>query len=70
MADHQLMPEDRSADVGAAAAYAAAERRREILSNAKLAWLVAFDEFKLQEASYPSLTAREGALHGGRANLS
>lgn len=51
MASSQLMQEDSGAGIGAAAAYAAAERRRALLDDAKAAWLIAFDEFKLQEAS-------------------
>ncbi|MGD0198183.1 MAG: hypothetical protein ABSC56_09800 [Solirubrobacteraceae bacterium] len=61
MASPQLVQEDRGAGIGAAAAYAAAARRRELLSDAKVAWLDAFAEFKDQEArrSDPLRAARD-----------
>jgi len=49
MASSQLSYTDHDA-VGAAAAFAAAERRRTILCDAKAAWLLAFDAFKAEEA--------------------
>jgi hypothetical protein len=52
MSSTQLEREDRAGQVGAAAALEAAERRRAMLSDAKHEWLLAFDEFKRQEARF------------------
>jgi hypothetical protein len=41
---------DHAGSVGAAAAFAAADRRRAALAEAKAAWLAAFDAFKAEEA--------------------
>ena len=41
--------EDRPATIGAAAAFAAADRRRAALCDAKQAWMLAFDAFKAEE---------------------
>ena len=42
--------EDLFGAIGAAAAFAAADRRRAALCDAKQAWLEAFDAFKAEEA--------------------
>jgi hypothetical protein len=41
---------DSRPHIGAAAALAAAERRRALLTDAKEAWLTEFEEFKRSEA--------------------
>jgi len=50
MASSELIHTERGNEIGAAAAFAAAERRRAVLFDAKAAWLIAFDAFKAEEA--------------------